>query len=67
MIIRHLQQEDAINRARAAQSGANPTALATIRGNKPPRLCSNCKKEGHLAAYCIKSGGGMAGKTLDEA
>ena len=66
-IIRRLQQEDAINRARAAQSGANPTALATVRGNKPPRLCSNCKKEGHLAAYCIKSGGGMAGKTLDEA
>jgi len=66
-IIRRLQQEDAINRARAAQSGANPTAFAAIRRDKPPRLCSNCKKEGHLAAYCIKAGGGMAGKTIDEA
>jgi len=52
-ILRHLQQEDAITRARAAQSGTNPTTLAAICRNGPPRLCSNCKKEGHLATYCI--------------
>jgi hypothetical protein len=66
-ILRRLQQEDAVNRARAAQSGTNPTALAAVCRDKPPRLCSNCKKEGHLATYCIKTGGGMAGKTLEEA
>jgi hypothetical protein len=66
-IIRRLQQEDAINRACAAQSGTNPTALAAVCRDKPPWLCSNCKKEGHLATYCIKTGGSMASKTLDEA
>jgi hypothetical protein len=66
-ILRCLQQEDSINRAHAAQSGTNPTALAAVRRDKPPRLCSNCKKEGHLATYCIKSGSGMAGKTIEEA
>ena len=66
-IIRRLQQEDAINRACVAQSSNNATALAAVRRDKPPRLCSNCKKEGHLVSYCIKQGGGMAGKTLDEA
>jgi hypothetical protein len=66
-ILRRLQQEDSINRARAAQSGTNPTALAAVRRDKPPQLCLNCKKEGHLATYCIKSGGGMAGKTIEEA
>jgi len=38
-----------------------------VHRDKPPWLCSNCKKEGHLATYCIKTGGSMAGKTLDEA
>jgi hypothetical protein len=66
-ILRHLQQEDTINRAHAAQSGTNPTALAAVRQDKPPWLCLNCKKEGHLATYCIKTGGGMAGKTLEDA
>jgi hypothetical protein len=66
-ILRHLQQEDAIVQACAAQSGTNPTALAAVRRDKLPHLCSNCKKEGHLAPYCIKPGGGMASKSLDEA
>ena len=66
-IIRCLQHEDTINRARAAQSGTNPTALAAVRRDKPPRLCSNCKKDGHLATYCILLGRGMAGKTIEEA
>ena len=67
MILCCLQQKDAINRAHAAQSGTNPTALAAACRDKPPRLCLNCKKEGHLATYCIQLEGGMAGKTLEEA
>jgi hypothetical protein len=66
-ILRHLQQEDAINQAHATQSGTNPMALAAVHKDKPPRLCSNCKKEGHLTAFCIKTSGGMAGKTIEEA
>jgi hypothetical protein len=30
-------------------------------------LCSNCKKPGHSVGYCVAPGGGMAGKTIDEA
>ncbi len=56
-----------MTRACAAQSGASITALTTICRDKPPRICSNCNKEGHLAAYCIKASGGMARKTLEEA
>jgi hypothetical protein len=66
-ILRRLQQEDARARSCAAQSGDTATALAAIRKDKPPRICSNCQKEGHVANFCIKPGGGMAGKTLDEA
>ncbi len=56
-----------MTRAHATQSSATTTALATICRDKLLRICSNCNKEGHLTAYCIKAGGGMAGKTLDEA
>jgi len=67
MIIRCLQQEDAINWARAVQSRTNPTTLTVVCRDKPPQLCLNCKKEGHLATYCIKTGGGMGSKTVDKA
>ena len=42
-------------------------ALAAIYRDKPPWLCLNWKKEGHLTTYCIKMGGGMAGKTIEKA
>jgi hypothetical protein len=29
--------------------------------------CGNCKKPGHGVSYCIAPGGGIAGKTIDEA
>jgi hypothetical protein len=66
-ILHRLQQEDTIVQAHAAQSGTNPTTLAAVCRDKLPCLCSNCKKEGHLMLYCIKPGGGMAGKSLNEA
>jgi hypothetical protein len=66
-ILRRLDQEDSRARSRAAQSGDTATALAAVCKDKPPRICSNCQKEGHIANFCIKPGGGMAGKTLDEA
>ena len=30
-------------------------------------LCSNCKHPGHTANWCIHTGGGMAGKSIEEA
>ena len=66
-ILHCFDQEDAITRVHAAQGGHNPTALLASRRDKPPRICSNCKKEGHLAKYCILPGGGWASKTIEEA
>src|SRR6266851_636836 len=65
-ILCHLQQEDTIIHAHADQSGNAATTLTAICRDKPPYVCSNCKKEGHLASYCIQTGEGMVGKTLDE-
>jgi len=43
-------------------------AALTGASSRPPRpVCSNCKRTGHRAEYCIAPGGQMAGKTLDEA
>ena len=41
-----------------------------IKSTKPPNtfVCGNpvCKKTGHSTEYCIKAGGGMARKTIEE-
>src|SRR5712671_4298297 len=65
-ILCRLQQEDTIIHTHADQSGNAATTLTAICRDKPPCVCSNCKKEGHLASYCIQTGEGMVGKTLDE-
>lgn len=37
------------------------------RGERPTYYCSTCKKEtSHISRYCIRAGGGMAGKTIEE-
>jgi len=66
-ILRRLDQEDSRARSHATQSGDTATALAAIRKDKLPRICSNCQKEGHITNFCIKPGGSMAGKMLNEA
>ena len=63
-----LREEQTIN-IRENQSPDN-TALAAIsnKSSKPTRpLCSSCERPGHKAEFCIAEGGGMAGKTLEEA
>ena len=62
-IRKHLYQEDLID-----STEATTEAALTANSTKPPRpLCLNCKTLGHHVEYCIKPGGGMAGKTLLEA
>ncbi|KAK2467749.1 hypothetical protein APHAL10511_000044 [Amanita phalloides] len=58
------------NEQRLCDTGRNPTtstsiALTTKSSCQCP-TCSNCKKLGHIADYCISSGGGMVGKTIEE-
>ena len=45
--------------AASARSSQNPNTRRTV--------CSNCKRTNHLPAFCIAPGGGMEGKTLDDA
>lgn len=49
----------------------NATALAAISNSSssvPKRkTCTNCGKKGHTIESCIAAGGGMAGKTIEEA
>ena len=40
-------------------------AQASLKG-KQIVTCSNCKRTGHIAQWCIRPGGGMAGKTIEE-
>ena len=60
-------QEDSISHARVAQGGHNSTVLLASCRDKPPRICSNCKKEGHLAEFYIQPGGSLVGKSIEEA
>ena len=43
-------------------------ALAAQSSSKGKQTltCSNCKRSGHTAPWCIRPGGGMAGKTIEE-
>ena len=43
------------------------TALALVGKPRSCRVCSNCKAMGHLVETCIKPGGKMASRSLEEA
>jgi len=43
------------------------TSLSPLSSSPRLALCSNCKKSKHLPTFCIAPGGGMAGKTIDDA
>jgi hypothetical protein len=55
------------------QHSENRSSIVLTAHTKAPRmssplLCSNpvCKKTGHTIEFCIKQGGGMAGKTIED-
>lgn len=62
-IIRRLQQQDNLVRRRAEQAPQTSSAFAAQGHGKPRMLCTNCKKSGHLADFCVQPGGKMAGHT----
>jgi gag-polypeptide of LTR copia-type len=68
-VVRRLLQEDQLVRRRAEQN--TPTTSVSILAaqgqGKPRSLCTHCKKPGHLADFCIKTGGKMAGRSIEEA
>ena len=64
--IRHyLESEETLH---AATKPLSTSDIALTARAKSPNIptCSNCKRQGHSNQYCISSGGGMAGKTIQE-
>ena len=60
---RLLQEEQTNQTENSSENFAHPAM-----SSKPPRpVCSNCKRPGHRADFCISPGGLMAGKTIEEA
>ncbi|KIL66552.1 hypothetical protein M378DRAFT_160545 [Amanita muscaria Koide BX008] len=63
-IIRLLKNEHWLLEADKTRHVSTSTALAARTVKKT--TCANCKKTGHSVGFCISSGGGMAGKTIEE-
>ena len=51
----------------ASTTPSSAFAAVSTRPRSPRPACSNCKREGHLADFCISPGGKMAGRPVDEA
>jgi gag-polypeptide of LTR copia-type len=78
-IISILLEEEALIKRRTEQ-GLGPTSessalvtTSTPTNNSPNRssrnrpTCGNCKRVGHATEYCVRRGGKMAGKTIEDA
>ena len=77
-VLCYLENEQSV-RDNLGKNGSGPDAIALAasanrsRFNNRPRpnqdrpFCVNCKGHGHAAEFCIREGGGMAGKTRAEA
>jgi transposase InsO family protein len=65
LVVERIHEENMLLRTRTEQGATALVVLDRDRGDKPP--CSNCKRTGHSAEFCVRSGGKMAGKTIEEA
>jgi hypothetical protein len=68
-LIRFMEQEYQMlmgEKQRGAKSDAIALATQSSSKGKSALICSNCKRSGHTAPWCIRPGGGMAGKTIEE-
>jgi len=66
-IARRLTQEESIKRSRTEQLAQSSTALAAQGRGKPRTICTNCQRPGHLVDFCVRAGGKMAGRSIDDA
>ncbi|KAF8965616.1 hypothetical protein BDZ97DRAFT_1918168 [Flammula alnicola] len=69
-IISYLEQDLQLLEGDEQRNGTAGQAVALATQSAPPKTskfnCSNCKKTSHTAEYCVRSGGGMAGKSIAE-
>lgn len=71
-VMAYLEQDLQLLIGDEQRSGVSDSALALMtqpkRGGTPsPSECSNCHRRGHIADWCIRPGGGMARKSIEEA
>jgi hypothetical protein len=62
-----LENEQWIIASDQKRTEATVLAAQNLQPKRTTILCSNCKKPGHVPNYCVANGGGMAGKSIDEA
>jgi gag-polypeptide of LTR copia-type len=71
ILIRRLLNKDQLSHTQSCCTANNvgATALAVIRDRPPGSsvFCTNCKKSTHTIDFCVKAGGKMAGRTIEEA
>ncbi|KAG6839556.1 hypothetical protein C0991_001547, partial [Blastosporella zonata] len=63
-IFSYLENEQSV-RDNLGRPTSDSLALAAI-ATKVKRFCANCKKPYHVADFCTKEGGGMAGRPISE-
>ena len=59
-------EQSLLNSDSERSPAADSIALSTQTQPGSQVVCTNCKRNGHTAVYCISPGGGMAGKTIDK-
>ena len=72
--LRRIETEAALTQRRAKVGVGSTSSVALVgttgsdgNAKASPMICSNCKHLHHTIEFCIKQGGKMAGRTLEEA
>src|SRR5271155_17684 len=69
-LIKFMEQEYQLMLGDLQREGKTESTVAlaaqTASKGKNRPFCSNCKREGHTGPYCITTGGGMAGRMIEE-
>ncbi len=67
-IISYLEHERQLVLSDTNTDATTSIALAATNssGRGTPAICTNCKRARHTAKYCVQTGGGMAGKSIEE-
>ncbi len=67
-VLRAIQHEEDLIRHREELGLQVPsTALAAQSRPRSKVICAHCKRNGHLADFCIQPGGKMEGRSIDDA
>jgi hypothetical protein len=70
-ILSRLQDEDELHRRRSTNNSQSDTQSVALlaRSENPLRnvVCTNCNRTGHNINFCVRQGGKMAGRTIEEA